>query len=444
MTDHQGAPATEPPVPHRTESRPQKLIRIAQAAAALAVAAADKATEAVCASRSGSTARLEEAMHTAHVQAVEAEKYAEWAAEWAADGAAEHTLTHYAKAAADAAVHAQRAAGLDATAATLRAELEQPLAPQQHAERESERRRQEARAEAEERTATGMDEENRRQACMNRYYAEDAVPELGWTAGHLRVLEAAETGRLYWSNGQARQAAREGAGAGGRKVSSERTRALYASRFLAAARQPDGTRALIPSPMGQVALELARLYPEGLYATDRDAYQARYTQVAKQYDRSDDKKAAARRLPPLASHALRNYRRPVTLVEQELQAQRDAAEQWADEGGYCPGVQTPRPTAEDTARPAPDRHPPPPAHADAEGARSRSGRAAAELPGRPHHGPGRPGAQRVPDARSRGGVGARARVAQPLPAHREQVPVGLLPVVHVRTRSLLELPLAPM
>lgn len=92
---------------------------------------------------------------------------------------------------------------------------------------------------------------------------------------------------------------------------------------------------------------------------DQDAYQARYDQVAKRYDRSDDKKAAARRLPPLEHSALRNYRRPVTLVEQELQAQHAAAEQWEDEGGYCPGVQAPRPNAETSATSAPTAARPP-------------------------------------------------------------------------------------
>ncbi|MFI9214321.1 DUF6248 family natural product biosynthesis protein [Streptomyces sp. NPDC053253] len=349
MNQTQGTPAPTTPAP----PGPEQLRRIARAAAELAVTAADHATEAVCHSRSGSTPHLEEVMHAAHAQACEAEKYAGWAAGWEAEGTAEYVLRRYVTSAVDAAVRAQSAAGVEVTAAALRSQLDQPPTASEHAARESQRRREEAQREAEERAATGMDEDNRDQARRNAYYAEGAVPELGWTAGHVRVLEAAETGRLYWRDKQARQAAQHGQWDGGRKISSERTRALYGARFLIGTRQDDGTRVLTLSPMGQVALELARLHPEGLYATDRDAYQARYNRVAKRHQRSDDKKAAAHRLPPLDGIAFRLYRRPVTLAEQELQAQRHAAEQWEDEGGYCPGVQTPRPAAADPDEPTP-------------------------------------------------------------------------------------------
>ncbi|GAA3127330.1 hypothetical protein GCM10020254_88470 [Streptomyces goshikiensis] len=476
MNETQGTPAPDTSTP----PEPQQLLRIARTAAELAVAAADHATEAVCRSRSGSTSRLEEVMHTAHTHAVEAEKCAGWAAGWETDDTAEYVLHRYVTSAVDAAIRAQSAAGVEVTATVLHSQLEQPPTAQEHAERESERRREEAEEEAAERAATGMDKDNRHQARMNDYYAESAVPQLGWTAGHVRVLEAAETGRLYWRDKQARQAARHGQWEGGRRVSSERTRALYGARFLIGARRDDGTRILALSPMGQVALELARLHPEGLYATDQEAYQARYDQVAKRYQRSDDKKAAARRLPPLYDGALRFYRRPVTLAEQELQAQRDAAEQWEDEGGCCPGVQTPRPAAEVAAEPttpaarrsvtaaapagqellrrlfAPRRTPEqardplrtvirrPPTRPHPAGARDRPGRTAADPSRRPHHGTGRPGAQRLTDARDRRSMGARARLARPRPAHRTEVPVGLPPVVHVRTRRLLELPVQAM
>lgn len=123
----------------------------------------------------------------------------------------------------------------------------------------------------------------------------------------------------------------------------ERTQALYAARFLVAVRQDDGTRVLTPSPMGQVTLELTRLHPAGLHATDQAAYEARFAQVAKRHKRSDDKKAAARRLPPLDSSAQRLYQRPVTLAELETRTEREAADRWQDEGGFCPDVGTPRP-----------------------------------------------------------------------------------------------------
>lgn len=68
--------------------------------------------------------------------------------------------------------------------------------------------------------------------------------------------------------------------------------------------------------------------------------EARFAQVAKRHKRSDDKKAVARRLPPLDSTAQRLYRRPVTLAEQEARAERDAADRWEDEGGHCPAAGT--------------------------------------------------------------------------------------------------------
>ncbi|MGW3154581.1 DUF6248 family natural product biosynthesis protein [Streptomyces sp. NPDC001089] len=327
------------------EPTPKTCLRVAREAAELAVAAADHATNAVCRSRSGNIARLEEAANEAHREAVEAERHAVQAERWAADPSVpDRSLRYCASQAVDRAVRAQGAAGVEATAAALRTELERRLSPEERAERESKQRREEAKEEAEERAATGMDSDNRDLAHANAYLAESAVSELGWAAGHQRVLEAAETGRLYQLDEQVRQAAERGVWSGGRKISRERTQDLLTAGFLTAA-TADGVRRLTPTPMGQVALELTRLHPAGLYESDKAAYEARYARVAKRHQRSDDKKAAAHRLPPLDPTALRLYRRPVTLAEQELRAEREAAEQWEDEGGYCPGVPTPVPAA---------------------------------------------------------------------------------------------------
>ncbi|MEE1797181.1 hypothetical protein PUR57_00455 [Streptomyces sp. JV176] len=279
-------------------------------------------------------------MHATHKEAVESERHADRAEEYADDPTMPSSaLLYCAREAVYHAVRAQSAAGVDATAADLRAELERKLTAAEYAEQESARRQQEA----EERAATGMDRENRGRAAMNRYLAEGHVAELGWTAGHVRVLDAAESGRLYWRDGRARQAARHGVWNGGRRISRERTQALLAARFLVADRQDDGTRVLTPSPVGQVALELTRLHPAGLHASDQAAYEARFAQVRRRHKRRDDQKAAARLLPPLDSSARRLYRRPVTLAEQEERAERDATDQWEDEGGYCPAVKPPRP-----------------------------------------------------------------------------------------------------
>ncbi|MFI8178029.1 DUF6248 family natural product biosynthesis protein [Streptomyces microflavus] len=328
------------------EPTPETCLRVAREAAALATAADDLALSAACRSTSRTQAHRDEVMHAVHRQAVEAERHAARAEQWAADPSMPDSALRYcASGAVDYAVRAQEAAGVEATAAALRTELDRKLTPAEHAERESERRRAEAEQEAEERAATGMDADNRHLARMNAYLAESAVPLLGWTAGHVRVLEAAETGRLYQCDGQVRQAPERGTWSGGRKVSRERTQDLHAAGFLVALDAADGARVLAATPMGQVALDLARLHPEGLYESDKAAYEARYARVAKRHKRMDDKKDAARRLPAL-EHRVSSYQRPVTLVEQEARAAREAAEQWEDEGGYCPGVETPAPAAE--------------------------------------------------------------------------------------------------
>ncbi|MFF8387722.1 hypothetical protein ACF053_29350 [Streptomyces kanasensis] len=336
------------------EPTPQTCLRVAREAAALAAAADDQALNAACRSSSGNAARLEKVMHAVHTEAVEAERYATLAEQWAADPEMpDSALHHCARRAVDHAVLAQETAGAEVTAAALRTELERRLTPEERAERESERRRAEAEQEAAERAATGMDSDNRHLAVMNGYLAENAVPLLGWTAGHMRVLEAAAAGRLYWHDGQARQAAAHGMWSGGRRISRQRTQDLRGAGFLLAVDAAGGATVLAPTPMGQVALELARLYPAGLYDSDKAAYEARYARVSKRYRRMDDKKAAARRLPALEYGAVSRYRRPATLVEQEARAAREATEQWEDEGGYCPGVEAPRPTA--SARTAPAR-----------------------------------------------------------------------------------------
>ncbi|MGW1123891.1 hypothetical protein [Streptomyces sp. NPDC002526] len=340
------APAGEP--------SPQTCIQVARQAAMLAVAAADAALNVVCHSRSGTSARLEAVMHAAHKEAVEAEGHADRAEEDADDPTMPISAPLYrARQAVEHAVRAQTAAGIEATATTLRAELERTLTADAHAELESELRRKEAEWEAEQRAVTGMDQQNRDQAATNTLYAEGHVAELGWTAGHVRVMEAAASGRLYWRDGRARQAAQRGAWSGGCRISRERTKDLFAARFLVA-RQEDGTRVLIPSPMGQTALELARLHPAGLYGSDQDAYEARLARVRRRHKSRDDQKAAARVLPPLDSTVQKLYRKPLLLTEQQVRAERDAADRWEDEGGYCPGTTAPS-VAADPAGGAPVR-----------------------------------------------------------------------------------------
>ncbi len=325
---------------------PQTCLKVSRQAAILAVTAADDAMTAVCRSRAGAAASLEAIMHATHKEAVEAEKWADRAEEYADDPTMPSgALPYCARQAVAHAIRAQSAAGVETTATVLGGELERKLTLAEYAERETERRREEGELEAREREATGMDQENRDRAVRNGYLAEQHVAELGWTAGHVRVLEAAASGCLYWRDGRARQAAQRGVRTGGRRISSERTQSLVAARFLLALRQDDGTRVLALSPMGQVALDLARLYPDGLHKTDQAAYEARFARVRRHHKRRDDQKHAARVLPPLDSIAQRLYKKPVTLTEQQIRAERDAVDGWEDEGGRCPEVGNPRPLA---------------------------------------------------------------------------------------------------
>ena len=306
---------------------PQTCLQVAGEAALLAVIAADDAMSAVCRSRSGN-AHLETAMHAAHHEATEAARYADRAEQYADDPEMPASaLAYCARQAVHHAVLAQAAAGVEPTAAGLRAELDRVLTPAEQAERESARRQEEAQHEAEQRAATGMDRENRERAASNRHFAQQYVAELGWTTGHLRVMEAAATGRLYWRDGRARLAARHDEWTGGRRVSHERTQALLTAKFLTAAQQGDDIRVLTPSPMGHAALELALLHQAGLHATDRAAYEARFARVRRRHKRRDDQKAAARRLPPLDPSAQRLYQKPVTIAEQQaLSAQQTPVE----------------------------------------------------------------------------------------------------------------------
>ncbi|MGV9271683.1 hypothetical protein ACWDRR_44420 [Kitasatospora sp. NPDC003701] len=296
---------------------PQTCLQVTGEAALLAVIAADDAMAAVCRSRSGS-ARLEVAMHAAHREAVEAARHADHAEKYADDPEMPTSaLAYCARQAVHHAVLAQAAAGVETTAAGLRAELDRVLTPAELAERENIRRQEEAQREAEQQAATGMDRQNREQAASNLYLAEHHVAQLGWTTSHMRVMETAATGRLYWRGGRARLAARHGEWTGGRRISQERTQALLTAKFLTADQQSDGTRVLTPSPMGHVALELARLHQDGLHGTDQAAYEARFARVRRRHKRRDDQKAAARRLPPLEPSAQKLYRKPVTIAEQQ-------------------------------------------------------------------------------------------------------------------------------
>ncbi|MEV0278553.1 hypothetical protein AB0I22_19525 [Streptomyces sp. NPDC050610] len=131
------------------EPTPQTCLQVARQAAIVAAAAADDAMTAAARCRPGVAARLESAMHAAHKEAVEAERHADLAEQYADDpDMPNNSLLHCARQAVNHAVRAQSAAGIEATAADLRAELELTLTSAEHAEQESARRQEVAQGEA--------------------------------------------------------------------------------------------------------------------------------------------------------------------------------------------------------------------------------------------------------------------------------------------------------
>ncbi|MCX5207715.1 hypothetical protein OG897_40750 [Streptomyces sp. NBC_00237] len=125
------------------------------------------------------------------------------------------------------------------------------------------------------------------------YRAQDYVPALGWATAHVRVLEAAESGRLRML-GPRQFVALTGAG-GARPVKADRVRALYAGGFLVRGKvrgTGDGRWAvLMPSHAGREALALCLMLPTAVHASERDAYAARLASVAgRSWMGSDERK----------------------------------------------------------------------------------------------------------------------------------------------------------
>ncbi|MGW7316338.1 hypothetical protein [Streptomyces sp. NPDC054865] len=311
------------------EGAPQ-LAEIAERAAALASKAADRAQRAVTGSRARDTTRLDEAMIAAHAEFVRAEQYARWAAQDTGTVSVS-TLRNYVTCAIKAAGNAQKAAGMACTAEQLLELIAEPWTEAMEEARVQVEREQRAAAElreAERRAETGMDADNRRKLSMNRHLAHDQVPKLGWSKDMLSVMEQAETGRLYRKDGFAWN--------GRRRVSRERVLQLGNAGYLSWRHGPD--RRIMITPMGEAALYLARLYPDGLHPDDKTAYEARFAVARRLRRNREETKAVARRLPRLDSWTMRRCARPVTLVEQEARAAATAEQVWADDGGSVPGV----------------------------------------------------------------------------------------------------------
>ncbi|MEV7157186.1 hypothetical protein AB0N77_21590 [Streptomyces misionensis] len=303
--------------------------QIAVQAAKQAVLAADAAMHAAARSTTASS-RLDSIMIAAHQAAVEAERFARLAAEeeqagnWA-------TSRNFTARAVENAVKAQQTAGVPCTAQELTVLTERRRTQEELLEAERAEKERAAVYEAELRAETGMDAENRLRLEMAKYTARDEVPKLGWSRGMVGAMEIAQAGRLYRRDGFAWDSGRPSRFTGGRRVARDRVLMLARAGFLAVGRKDN--RAITTTPMGDIALYLVRLHPDGVHADDRTAHAARLAANRKRGRRSDDIKAAARSLPPLDRYVLRSFKQPVTLAEQTARAAAEAEQTWESEGG---------------------------------------------------------------------------------------------------------------
>ncbi|WP_331759786.1 hypothetical protein OG422_30810 (plasmid) [Streptomyces sp. NBC_01525] len=142
------------------------------------------------------------------------------------------------------------------------------------------------------------------QAEIDHEDARKTVPKLGWSRLIHDVLRAAATGRLVLgADGEPRIVGANGGQ--GHKTRTDRLLMLVGSGMLNRARRGNP---LTPTADGARALYLADLYPDGVYATDREAYTARLKVARKTGVSGEEAKNAARRLPPLP-HGIEEERR---------------------------------------------------------------------------------------------------------------------------------------
>src|SRR5690606_32416892 len=231
-------------------------------------------------------------------------------------------LEYYTSEAISAAVETQRAAGVATTADALREVLE-GLKPATERARQAElRERLQAELDRELTAVTRMDAANRDRLLGAQWRAERAVPELGWWPALATDMAHAHQGRLWLDEtGTPRLVKRndDGGLVPGRKVDAARVAMLRAAGFLVTGTEGETSVPLRPSDMGRLAMSLATLYPEGLYEDARAAYEARYEQSRRSWMNSEERKSAARRLPPLDRHAMRAVReKPVLLKDDQI------------------------------------------------------------------------------------------------------------------------------
>ncbi|MEU5193573.1 toprim domain-containing protein [Streptomyces scabiei] len=318
------------------------LMDVADRAFRYADEAADGAQRAASRSSTRNEERLESVMFAAHAHWLDAERHHGGAREAHADGQ-KSRLEYHVTEVISAAVETQRAAGVATTADALKGVLE-GLKPATERARLAEARAQleaeldELKAEKDRQltAVTRMDAANRERLQRVRWRAESAVPELGWWPTLAQDMAHAYQGRLWLDEAGAPRLLKKTADSGGvvagRRVNADRVAMLRAAGFLVTGTDSETSTLLHPSAMGREALYLATLYPEGLHADARIAYEARYQASRRPWMNSEERKSAARRLPPLDRHAMRAVReKPVLLVDDQVpQISREVVARHAD------------------------------------------------------------------------------------------------------------------
>ncbi|MFF8617096.1 hypothetical protein [Streptomyces sp. NPDC015350] len=304
------------------------LMDVADRAFQYADEAADGAQRAAARSSPRNEERLEAVMYAAHAQWLVAERHHGMAKEAYAERLGSR-LEHHASEVIRAAAGTQRAAGVATTADALEEVLER-LKPAAERIRQTEAREQlnaeldklEAELDRELTAVTRLDAANRDLLRDAQWHAGRVVPELGWWPALAADMAHAHQGRLWLDETGAPRLAKkpaDGRVVAGRKVNADRVAMLRAAGFLVTGAEGETSTFLRPSDVGREALYLATLYPEGLYADERAAYEARYKASRRSWMNSEERKAAARRLPPLDHRTMSAVReKPVLLEEGQL------------------------------------------------------------------------------------------------------------------------------
>ncbi|WP_457469925.1 toprim domain-containing protein [Streptomyces sp. TE4109] len=302
------------------------LMDVADRAFQDATVADDSALRAASRSSARNEERLEAVMHATRSHWRDAERHYGLAQEAHAEGQ-KSRLEHHTSQVIRAAVETQRAAGVATSAEALTAVIEelkpateQARLAQARAQLEADLAQLAAEHDRQLTAVTRMDAANQDQLHRHQYHAKEKMPALGWWPALAADMAHALEGRLWLDETGAARLLKEPAGeriVPGRKISAERVAMLRTAGFLVTDTETDTSTLLRPSLMGREALYLATLYPEGLHADERAAYEARNEQSRRPWMTNEDRKSAARRLPPLSRYGMQAVREKPLLLEDD-------------------------------------------------------------------------------------------------------------------------------